>query len=183
MRNKWLFLAVAIMTASLRPEILYAEKVLNGEIVACKLVKLACQRHLDDLKRQNTEKFPYTFDAARAESCDRFYRTAPHVEGPSASTIGGRDNRIKLELWQNSLLAICFGWRRADGTRRFRHVYFEVARKNAKTTLGAGIANYYLLGGPPRRSWMPDNILLRPNRNRQLWHGEWPGCRLSDIRY
>jgi len=149
MRNKWLFLAVAIMTASLRPEILYAEKVLNGEIVACKLVKLACQRHLDDLKRQKTENFPYHFDAARADHAIAFIEQLRHVEGPSASTIGGRDNRIKLELWQKFFVGNLFGWRRADGTRRFRHVYFEVARKNAKTTLGAGIANYIFWADRP----------------------------------
>lgn len=28
----------------------YAEKVVAGEIIACDLVKLACQRFLDDLK-------------------------------------------------------------------------------------------------------------------------------------
>ena len=35
-----------------------------------------------------------------------------------------------------------FGWKRVDGTRRYRVVYVEVPRKNGKSTLAAGIALY-----------------------------------------
>ena len=129
------------MALGLRPEVVYAEKVLSGEIIACKYVKLACQRHLNDLVRQDTPGFPYHFDEARADHAIAFIQQLRHVEGPSASTMGGRDNRIVLELWQKFFVGNVFGWRRADGTRRFRHVYFEVARKNAKTTLAAAMAN------------------------------------------
>lgn len=52
--------------------------------------------------------------------------------------------RIVLEEWQEFYLATLFGWMRADGTRRFRSSYLEVARKNGKSTLGAGIALYLL---------------------------------------
>lgn len=37
-----------------------------------------------------------------------------------------------------------FGWIREDGTRRFREVYEQVARKNSKTTFGAALCNYTL---------------------------------------
>ena len=37
-----------------------------------------------------------------------------------------------------------FGWRNADGTRRFRYAYIEIARKNGKTALSAGIGLYML---------------------------------------
>lgn len=126
---------------TIRPEVAYAEQVLSGEIVACKLVRLACQRHLGDLLRQDTERFPYHFDAVRADHAIAFIEQLHHVEGPEASTYGGRDNHIKLELWQKFFVGNIFGWRRVDGTRRFRHVYLEVARKNAKTTLAAAITN------------------------------------------
>lgn len=141
-RNNALYLAVLLMAALvIRPEIAYAEQVLSGEIVACQLVKLACQRHLGDLLRQNTPEFPYHFDAVRADHAIAFIEQLRHVEGPAASTIGGRDNRIKLELWEKFFVGEIFGWRRNDGTRRFRHAYLEVARKNAKTTLAAAIVN------------------------------------------
>lgn len=127
--------------AAIRPEVAYARAVISGKIVACKLVKAACQRHLDDLERQRTKGFPYHFDEVRADNAIAFIEQLRHVEGPSASTVGGRDNRIVLELWQKFYVGNIFGWRREDGTRRFRHVYTEVARKNAKTTLAAGICN------------------------------------------
>lgn len=37
-----------------------------------------------------------------------------------------------------------FGWKNADGTRRFRYAYIEIARKNGKTALSAGIGLYML---------------------------------------
>ena len=38
-----------------------------------------------------------------------------------------------------------FGWKRADGTRRFRVAYNEIPRKNGKSTLAAGIGLYLLI--------------------------------------
>jgi len=141
-RNNAFFLVVFLMAAQvIRPEVAYAEQVLSGKIVACQLVKLSCQRHLGDLLRQDTPEFPYHFEPVRADHAIAFIEQLRHVEGPAASTIGGRDNRITLELWEKFFVGNIFGWRRGDGTRRFRHAYLEVARKNAKTTLAAAIVN------------------------------------------
>jgi len=48
--------------------------------------------------------------------------------------------------WQKKILRDVFGWKRADGTRRYRTVYIEIPRKNGKSTFCAGIALYLLLG-------------------------------------
>jgi phage terminase large subunit-like protein len=37
---------------------------------------------------------------------------------------------------------VVFGWKRTDGTRRFRIAYVEVSRKNGKSTLAAGLGLY-----------------------------------------
>ena len=37
----------------------YAKEVLAGNIVTGQLVKLACKRHLDDIKRSKSKSFPY----------------------------------------------------------------------------------------------------------------------------
>ena len=50
----------------------YITDVLSGEVVACKWVKLAAKRHKDNLKKQDTEQFPYHFDEARAEHVIEF---------------------------------------------------------------------------------------------------------------
>lgn len=37
-----------------------------------------------------------------------------------------------------------FGWKRADGTRRYREAYIEIPKKNGKSTLAAGVALFLL---------------------------------------
>jgi phage terminase large subunit-like protein len=54
---------------------------------------------------------------------------------------------FELLDWQfNDVIAPLFGWKRPDGTRRYRRAYIEVPKKNGKSTLAAGIALYLLLG-------------------------------------
>ena len=59
---------------------------------------------------------------------------------------------LVLEPWQEFWVTTLFGWMRADGTRRFRRGYLEVARKNGKSTLAAALGLYGLIadeeGGP-----------------------------------
>ena len=49
-----------------------------------------------------------------------------------------------LEPWQEDIIRTLLGWKRPDGTRRYRTAYIEVPRKNAKSTLSAGIALYQI---------------------------------------
>ncbi len=50
---------------------------------------------------------------------------------------------FKLQDWQrDDVIRPLFGWKRADGTRRYRTAYIEIPRKNGKSTLCAGIALY-----------------------------------------
>jgi phage terminase large subunit-like protein len=108
-----------------------------GRIVACKWVKLACQRHINDLVRAKTGG-PFVFDEARANHKCRFIERLPHVKGDWAS----RNEKISLGPWQCFIVCSLFGWvRRTDGARRFREAYLAVPRKNAKSTLAAGIGN------------------------------------------
>jgi phage terminase large subunit-like protein len=112
----------------------YANRVVAGDVPACKWVKAACQRQLDDLIRAETDPdYPFRFDASLAARAITFIELLRHVKGKW----GGQ--RITLEAWQKFSTVCVFGWiRKVDGTRRFRTVYEEVPRKNAKTTrLGA----------------------------------------------
>lgn len=113
----------------------YARDVVAGEISACKWVRLACERQLNDLER---EGFPYVFDAERADRVCRFIEKLPHIKGKWA---GGK---LTLEPWQAFILTTVFGWVDEDGNRRFRTAYTEVPRKNAKSTLTSGVALYML---------------------------------------
>lgn len=52
-----------------------------------------------------------------------------------------------LEPWQEfDVIRPLFGWKRPDGTRRYRRCYVWIPRKNGKTELAAGIALLILLG-------------------------------------
>jgi phage terminase large subunit-like protein len=48
--------------------------------------------------------------------------------------------------WQMFILWALFGWKRADGLRRFRIAFVEVSRKNGKSTLMAGLGLYLTVG-------------------------------------
>jgi phage terminase large subunit-like protein len=79
------------------------------------------------------------FDAAEAERAAGFFpRYLRHSKGEWA----GRP--LILEPWQDRLVRELFGWKRADGSRRYRTCYIEVPRKNGKSTLAAGLALYLL---------------------------------------
>jgi phage terminase large subunit-like protein len=52
---------------------------------------------------------------------------------------------FELLPWQwDQVIRPLFGWRRKDGTRRFRKAYIEIPKKNGKSTLCAGLALYLL---------------------------------------
>lgn len=68
-----------------------------------------------------------------------FERLLVHTKGDWA---GGA---FKLQPWQrDEIIRPLFGWKRPDGTRRYRRAYVEIPRKNGKSTLCAGIALYLL---------------------------------------
>ena len=121
----------------------YAHQVLSGEVAACKWVKASCRRQLDDLERWKTDPlWSYEWKPELADRVIRFVEMFPHVKGGNAWVAG---EPIRLVPAQKFGYACVFGWvRKVDGTRRFRTVYEEVPRKNAKTTRLAPICLYML---------------------------------------
>ncbi|AZF90289.1 MAG: terminase large subunit [Phage 5P_3] len=121
---------------SKHPVVAYMDGVLGGSIPACKLIRLAVERHIADLEHGHERGL--RFDRQRAEHVLRFFGFLRHSKGEWAG------QPFTLEPWQQFLLWVLFGWLRADGTRRFRTAYIEVPRKNGKTTLVAGIGLYLM---------------------------------------
>ena len=119
----------------------YAEEVVAGEIPACKWTKAACQRQLDDMERwQSDPDWPYEWRPDLADHVIRFVELLRHIKGKWAG------QPLKLEPWQKFSLACVFGWARTGtNKRRFRTVYEEVPRKNAKTTKLAAVGQYGLV--------------------------------------
>lgn len=122
------------------PVTAYALDVVAGRIVAGELVRKACERHLSDLATGHERGL--WFDVAAAQRAIDFFPLLRHYKGEWGPLPGVRKEGlpIRLEPWQKFAIGAAFGWKRADGTRRFRSVYLEVAKKNGKTLLAAGVA-------------------------------------------
>jgi phage terminase large subunit-like protein len=81
----------------------YAKAVVSGKIAAGKWVRLACQRHLEDLGRFKSKDSPYKFNPklrdragkpfSPADNLCGFIERLPHIKGPIAGQL------IELEPW------------------------------------------------------------------------------------
>lgn len=128
-------------TDNLHPATQYALDVVEGRRVAGRCERIACQRHLDDLKKQGTRGFPWVFDEEKANRVYKFFKFLRHVKGPLAG------KPIELEEFQKFDLGMIFGWvDKKTGYRRFLKAYLQEARKNGKSTEAAGIALYLMVG-------------------------------------
>ena len=133
------------------PVSIYAKQVVRGRLreQCCRYEILACQRHLDDLKRQGTEEFPYVFDTTRADRIIRWFGQCIQVRGVE------QREPIQLQPWQVFDLGCTYGWVHRDtGARRFKRTYNKRARGNFKSTEKSGQALYHMCGDaiyPPYR--------------------------------
>ena len=117
----------------------YASRVVSGEIVAGELHILACKRHLDDLKKQRTDDFPFYYDPAKAMEVINYAETLTIAEGSEPKPV------ILLDS-QAFDLGCTFGWFKvSNNKRRFRRRYKSMARQNGKT-FENGIMGTYIAG-------------------------------------
>lgn len=125
------------MTATRHPVVAYCRGVLDGSVPACEMIRLAVQRHLADL--EHGAERGLRFDRAAAEYANLFF---PSFLRHSKDVFAGQP--FELSPWQQFIVWNIFGWKREDGTRRYRTAFVEVPRKNGKTTLAAGIGLFLL---------------------------------------
>lgn len=115
----------------------YAKDVTAGKILAGRKVKLACRRHLNDLKRADADPdFPYCFDEELA------YRPIEFIETFCKPSQGDFD-RIDMQPWQHFVIGSLYGWvHKETRLRRFKEGMIFVGRKNGKTTMVSGLSIY-----------------------------------------
>jgi phage terminase large subunit-like protein len=110
----------------------YAEAVVAGVIVAGPHVRNACRRHLLDL--ENGHERGLRFDPEAATYAFEFF------EGVLRLSEGQFDGKpFELHPSQAFIVGSLFGWKREDGTRRFRRAYIEQGKGNGKSPLAGGI--------------------------------------------
>ena len=117
----------------------YAEQVVAGDIPACGYVRKQCQNALDRRQAVADGTTKYTYDPQRAVKPALFSKMmCKHLKGPLAG------EAIELDAWQLFMVTQIYGWFREDGYRVVRTVYFEVPRKNGKSTICSVLGLYHL---------------------------------------
>lgn len=120
----------------------YAKDCITDKIISCQKHKWACERFLNDLKKidacntLNTPS-PYIWDEEEAKKIVDWFAMLRHSKGVLAG------EPINLNKWQKFNLCQLYGWRHKEtGFKRFKKSFNEVARKNAKSQMEAGVALY-----------------------------------------
>lgn len=108
----------------------YYHKITSGELVAGKWIKAIYKIIIDGL-----EAGTYHFNAKKANKAITFVEEfCHHCEG--------REDLLKLELWQKAIVSVIFGIVDFDGLRVFREVFIVIGRKNGKTLFASAIIAY-----------------------------------------
>jgi len=98
-----------------------------------------CREHLPGYDPWATAAKGERFDVETAQLAVEFFEEClVLIEGEKAG------QPFYLEPWQRAIVGTMFGWKRADGLRRYREAFVYVPRKNGKTPLAAGIILYAL---------------------------------------
>ncbi len=107
----------------------YALDVIEGKIVACESIKLACQRFIDWFKRDDIY-----FDYEDVERKIYFISKLKHFTGSHSG------KPFILLDWQAWCIAGIFGWKwKNTGYRVTTKVFIMISRKNGKTAFASAI--------------------------------------------
>lgn len=129
----------------------YYNKILSGEIIACKKIKAVYKKLVDDLKNPKTisflnkitdevEEHTYIFDERKANRPIQFIeKYCKHSKGKWAG------KPVILELWQKAHIQALYGFvDKETGLRKYRKFALFVGKKNGKSTEGSGLGLYQL---------------------------------------
>ena len=108
----------------------YYAKITSGEIVAGKWIKEIYKIIVGGLEKQE-----YFFNAKAANKAIKFIENFCHHSK-------GRNDLIKLELWQKAIVSIIFGIQDEEKTRIFREIFIVIGRKNGKSLFASAIIAY-----------------------------------------
>lgn len=120
---------------SIREELInYATDCISGKIISGEKHIWACKRLLDDFKRKEWE---YYWSEKEAFKIVKWFSYLRHSKGVLAG------QPIILTTWQKFFLCQIYGWRNKEThKKRFKKSFVEVARKQAKSQMQAGVLLY-----------------------------------------
>lgn len=112
----------------------YAFSVLDGDVLAGYMIKLAAFRHIQDLVRSETDdSFDYHYNVREANKILQFASVFPDVD---------TGEPMPLMPWEKFALTMLVGWRDHLGNKRFTTAILSVARGQGKTYLMAILMSY-----------------------------------------
>lgn len=115
----------------------YALDVVSGKITAGEYVRLACQRHLDDIEKSKVAPYKYYFDVEKSEEIINFAEELTIAEGEE-------NEHVTAYPFQCFILGSLNGWRTKEKSyRRFRTSYVQLGRQNGKSFINGILACYY----------------------------------------
>jgi len=110
----------------------YYQAIEDGSVTVGHWIRLLYERIIADL-----ESKAYFFDQKKANRAVRFFeKFCHHSKGKLAPQL------VKLETWQKALISCIFGLVDENGIRVYREVFVVMGRKNGKSLLASGIAEY-----------------------------------------
>jgi len=114
----------------------YCGMIRDGRVIVDKKIE-AVYKHLLD-KLDNPEMYaPFQFDDDKANKVIDFIESFCHQSK-------GSNKLLNLMLWQKAYLSAAFGFVNEDGMREYKEVGLIVARKNGKSEIDSGVANYIM---------------------------------------
>ena len=110
----------------------YYQMIEDGSVTVGHWIRLLYERIIADLEEKK-----YFFDQKKANKAIRFFeKFCHHSKGRLAPQL------VKLETWQKALISCIFGLVDENGIRVYREVFVVMGRKNGKSLLASGIAEY-----------------------------------------
>lgn len=110
----------------------YYQMIEDGSVTVGHWIRLLYERIIADLEAKE-----YYFDQKKANKAIRFFeKFCHHSKGKLAPQL------VKLETWQKALISCIFGLVDENGVRVYREVFVVMGRKNGKSLLASGIAEY-----------------------------------------
>lgn len=108
----------------------YYQAIKEDKIVVGNWIKLLYEKIIEGLENKS-----FYFDQKKASRAIKFIEGYCHHSK-------GRNDLLKLELWQKAFVSLIFGIVDENGLRQFREVVLIVARKNGKSLLASAIMAY-----------------------------------------
>lgn len=151
-----------IFSTGNKPYLQYPADVLSGKVVAGEYIRLASERFFSLMEDER-----YEFREDRVDSVIRLFSHLKHFKGRHSGS------PFLLEPWQAWIIASIYGfYNKADGSRLTQTVYIEVARKNGKTALAAGIGLNALFNDSEDGA----EVYFAANSKDQVKISAWPLC-------